>query len=156
MSQLCGSSTDLSWAHSCSCIHLIGQLWTELTWACWTLNKLDLSMWPFIFKEVRPGFFTWLQEHSKSQAPMCKHLSTLYLHHICLYPTRQSHIHKPEPLQEDVDTRRCDWLQVINVTNYNKQLLNRAVTYSSSNPSNSWIMLFFNKIFPICSISFKS
>lgn len=108
MSQLCGSSTDLSWAHSCSCIHLIGQLWTELTWACWTLNKLDLSMRPFIFKEVRPGFFTWLQEHSKSQAPMCKHLSTLYLHHICLYPTRQSHIHKPEPLQEDVDTRRCD------------------------------------------------
>lgn len=108
VSQLCGSSTDLSWAHSSSCIHLIGQLWTELIWACWALNRLNLSMWPFILKEVRPGFFTWLQQHSKSQAPICKHLSTLYFHPICLYPTGQSHIHKPEPLQEDVDTRRCD------------------------------------------------
>lgn len=51
---------------------------------------------------------------------MCKQLSTLYLHHICLRPTGQSHTHthKPELLWKGVDTGRGDSLQAINVTIY--------------------------------------
>lgn len=84
---------------------------------------------------------------------MCKQLSTLYLHHIWLYPTGQRHTYKPELLWKGVDTGRGDSLRPITVT-----------TYDSCSLMGPLLLLpillileacySLTKFLPICSISY--
>lgn len=118
----------------------------ELTQACWALNRPDLPMWSLIFTETRPGFFTWWQEHSKKASSNVQAvINPLLASHLLTSHWPKSHTHT----QTRVTMEGCGYwkgwfIAGHQCNNLLQRLPNGAIT--SSNPSNTWSMLFFNKV----------
>lgn len=67
-------------------LHSPGRLaLAEFPWAQQALNRLDVSIWPFIFGRLEEASSMGTVAFQEGQ-----NLSSVYLHHMCLRPTGQS------------------------------------------------------------------